>query len=309
MYEDVSAVLRGQSEDALFVGKSMKICNDNICPLKLVLLYNPSSVTAGWKMNPVTFDSILNQSTQAFGMGSPDIVPMFKHGAQPTEKVSMWCYDEEDEDFTQGRPAPATSTSDNETDRYHFLLKDAIQLDLWVLEHLRQLFRNATSGANPTLATQLHQPGVVFFFHLLGLDTTGHSYRPHSPEYYRNIQVVDRIVEALQDEFDSFYGKEASGKTAWVFTADHGMSNIGNHGDGDPDNTRTPLLAWGQGVRGSEETGLESGGEEGDKRGKWGHDEYSKSWLLDSRNRIDVEQADLAPLMVSTYFLAPLTRS
>lgn len=44
-----------------------------------------------------------------------------------------------------------------------------------------------------------------------------------------NIQVVDDIVRQTESLFEDFFGDN---KTAFVFTADHGMSNIGNHGDG-----------------------------------------------------------------------------
>ena len=45
----------------------------------------------------------------------------------------------------------------------------------------------------------------------------------------RNIQVVDEIVKKTEQLFYDFFKDE---KTSYVFTADHGMSNIGNHGDG-----------------------------------------------------------------------------
>jgi GPI ethanolamine phosphate transferase 1 len=44
-----------------------------------------------------------------------------------------------------------------------------------------------------------------------------------------NIQVVDTIVKQTETLFSEFYGDN---ETAFVFTADHGMSVIGNHGDG-----------------------------------------------------------------------------
>lgn len=47
-----------------------------------------------------------------------------------------------------------------------------------------------------------------------------------------NIQHVDSIVRQTEELFTSFYGVEDNKKTAYVFTADHGMSNLGNHGDG-----------------------------------------------------------------------------
>ena len=51
----------------------------------------------------------------------------------------------------------------------------------------------------------------------------------HIKEYMRNIQVVDDIVMRTEKLFEEFFNDD---KTAFVFTADHGMSNIGNHGDG-----------------------------------------------------------------------------
>ncbi|KAG9310904.1 Phosphatidylinositolglycan class N-domain-containing protein [Chiua virens] len=219
-----------------------------------------SAVTKGWKSNPVDFDSVFNQSSHTFAFGSPDILPMFEKGAAPG-RVRSWCYNEEAEDFT----------------------KDATALDTWVLDQLQVLFRNASQDA--MLNSNLHEEKVIFFLHLLGLDTTGHSYRPHSEEYMNNIRVVDNIVRETEQLFLDFYGDE---ETSFVFTADHGMSRIGNHGDGDPDNTRTPLIAWGQGIRGPLPDVSSSS-----------HDDFSRPWKLEHIHRRDVSQADIAPLMAS----------
>ncbi|KAJ3554357.1 hypothetical protein NM688_g3151 [Phlebia brevispora] len=183
---------------------------------------------------------------------------MFAHGATPG-KVDMWCYHEDEEDFT----------------------KDATALDVWVLDRLRSLLHNAT--IDNELDALLRRDKTVFFLHLLGLDTTGHSYRPHSKEYMTNIQVVDSIVRQTEALLAEFYN---DGATSFVFTADHGMSRIGNHGGRrffvlpssrfetimvDPDNTRTPLIAWGR----------------------------QQPWELTHLLRRDVEQADVAALMSS----------
>ena len=128
----------------------------------------------GWKTNPVDFDSVFNQSSVTFSFGSPDILPIFAHGAIPG-RIHTWSYDENDEDFTKGALEH----------KHAFVvfvdiawLAEASTLDTWVLEHLETLFQNATS--DPSLDLQLRQDKTVFFLHLLGLDVTGHSYRPHS---------------------------------------------------------------------------------------------------------------------------------
>lgn len=228
-----------------------------------------SAVTKGWKLNPIAFDSILNQSSHSFAFGSPDIVPMFAVGAA-ADRVDMWTYNEEDEDFT----------------------KDATHLDLWVLDRFRELLDKAKHDEE--LSQKMQQPGTVFFLHLLGLDTTGHFYRPLSPEYVGNTIVVDAIAREVEKLMDDFFQND--GKTAYVFTADHGMSLKGNHGDGDPHNTRTPLVAWGAGVRGPRAATSQQQQEPELEQEK---DAYFANWHLDDTARVDVDQADITPLMAT----------
>jgi phosphatidylinositol glycan class N len=221
-----------------------------------------SAVTTGWKHNPVNFDSVFNRSRHTWSWGSPDILPMFQDGAEPG-RVTTTTYSAEEEDFTA----------------------DAVHLDYWVFDHVKEFFESAKKNA--TLAAQLRDDKIVFFLHLLGLDTTGHSYRPYSKEYLHNIKEVDKGVREIVTLMEEFYGDD--GQTAYVFTADHGMSDWGSHGDGHPDNTRTPLIAWGSGVAKpvTKSNGIAPGHE----------DKFSSDWGLDHITRHDVAQADVAALM------------
>lgn len=220
-----------------------------------------SAVMTGWKLNPVNFDSVFNRSRHTWSWGSPDILPMFKEGAVPG-RIDAYTYGEEAEDFTS----------------------DATFLDTWVFDRVKELFAQAKK--DPELNAKLREDKVVFFLHLLGLDTTGHAYRPYSKEYLHNIKVVDRGVQEITELIEDFYN---DGKTAYIFTADHGMSNWGSHGDGHPDNTRTPLVAWGAGVAPPKPT------VEGEPTGH--EDGFSSDWGLDHIRRHDVAQADVAALM------------
>ena len=75
---------------------------------------------------------------------------------------------------------------------------------------------------------------------------------------------------------------------------------IGSHGDGHPSNTDTPLVAWGAGIRSPKFLAYTDKPDDGfrfvdDHR----HDMPTpQNWALEGFERVDVNQADIAPLMV-----------
>jgi predicted AlkP superfamily pyrophosphatase or phosphodiesterase len=104
-------------------------------------------------------------------------------------------------------------------------LIEASHLDTWVFDHVKELFKNAST--NPELDNMLRQKKIVFFLHLLGLDTNGHGFRPSSKEYLENIRLVDNGVKEIVDVIEDFY--QHDGRTSYIFTADHGMNNRGKY--------------------------------------------------------------------------------
>ena len=224
-----------------------------------------SAVTRGWQENPVQFDSVFNRSQHTWSWGSPDILPMFGKGAAEGV-VETFMYDALWEDFADS---------------------DASKLDWWVFERVKEFFKSAES--NETLARQLAEDKIVFFLHLLGIDTNGHAHRPTSKEVIENLRYVDSEIKEMVEIFNSYYKDD---ETAFVFTSDHGMTNWGSHGAGLPDETMTPLICWGAGIkRPRSNTYAEH----------VYHDGWSEKWGLDRTERVDVEQADIAPLMTTLF--------
>lgn len=224
-----------------------------------------SAVTKGWQENPVEFDSVFNRSRHTWSWGSPDILPMFAKGAT-SGRVQTFTYNAAWEDFADS---------------------DASKLDWWVFDKVAGFFESAK--VNETLAEQLASDKVVFFLHLLGIDTNGHAHRPTSKEVIDNLGYVDMEIKGVVEMIDSYYGDE---ETAYVFTSDHGMTDWGSHGAGLPDETMTPLICWGAGIkRPRSNTYAEH----------VYHDGLSEKWQLQKIERVDVEQADIAPLMTTLF--------
>ncbi|GAB1610159.1 GPI ethanolamine phosphate transferase 1-like isoform X1 [Argonauta hians] len=224
-----------------------------------------SSVGKGWKENPVEFDSVFNESLYTWSWGSPDILPIFAKG-ESYNHIYMTMYDEKEIDFGG---------------------TDSSRLDTYVFSNVKDFFHRAKEDVE--LTRKLMSPRIVFFLHLLGIDTNGHSHHPKSEEYLRNIQIVDEGIKDTVKVFEEFYNGD--GRTSFILTSDHGMTNWGSHGASHPHETLTPLVAWGAGIRPPmpAATGMHS----------QFADNFSQEWSLSHLLRNDVEQADIAPLMSS----------
>ncbi|KAK9272092.1 hypothetical protein L1049_002461 [Liquidambar formosana] len=230
---------------------------------------DPSAVTKGWKANPVEFDSVFNRSRHTISFGSPDIVPIFC-GALPH---STWkTYPHEFEDFAT----------------------DASFLDEWSFDQFQSLLNK--SNEDPKLKQLLLQDNLVIFLHLLGCDSNGHAHRPYSSIYLNNVKVVDHIAKNVYTLVEDYF---KDNRTSYIFTADHGMSDKGSHGDGHPSNTDTPLVAWGAGVKYPRPMSSSNHSDDGFRFvDEHLHDMPTpKEWGLNGLERVDVNQADIAPLM------------
>ena len=79
---------------------------------------------------------------------------------------------------------------------------------------------------------------------------------------------------------------------------------LGSHGDGHPTNTDTPLVVWGAGVKHPKPISSSSHGDGHSDCGTRFVDDHlhdtatPKEWGLHGIERVDVNQADIAPLMV-----------
>lgn len=122
---------------------------------------DPSAILKGWKENPVDFDSVFNQSKYTWSWGAYDIVQIFTKG--DTEgHIYVNIFDPYDQTF---------STDKNTT-----------LLDTWVFDNVKNFFHKAKD--DPVVKAKLFLPKVVFFLHLLGTDTSGHTHKPKSPQVF-----------------------------------------------------------------------------------------------------------------------------
>ena len=107
-----------------------------------------SAVLRGWKTNPVEFDCFFNHSTHSWAWGSPDIIPMF---SDSISHMTADTYPPDFEDF--GR--------------------EGSHMDTWVFERLQNLLQDSKHDRN--LDMMLRRSKNVFFLHLLGIDSNGHT--------------------------------------------------------------------------------------------------------------------------------------
>lgn len=221
---------------------------------------DPTSVAKDLQGKAVLFDTVFNESRYTWSWDTPQFLAKVTGG--DTKRF-----------YSKKYPG----------DMKWLTGMNAAEMDSWVFDEAQRLFKQ--TKLDKDLKSKMDEDQILFFLHLGGLDHSGYIVRPNSQAYIDHISLVDRGIQQLVEDMDRHYNND--GKTAYVFTSDHGMTDWGAHGDGTPDETLTPLVAWGPGIRGPEpETGHQE-------------DQLSESFKLSHKRRSDIRQGNMAAFLTS----------
>ncbi|XP_017049740.1 GPI ethanolamine phosphate transferase 1 [Drosophila ficusphila] len=223
------------------------------------LYEDPSAVLRGWKRNPIDFDTVFNRSSQTYAWGAEDVLHVFSKISKGENMHFRSYFD--DLDFSPGY--------------------NAYELDEWVFKRVKLLLQDKSESLQQS-------KNVVFFLHLLGLDTSGHVHKPGSPKFRETVDKTEKGVYEIYQEFERVFPDK---RTAYLLTADHGMTDSGAHGAGSLHETDTPFVLWGAGVA---RTAPNPGG---------------RTFMPNNEGpampMYELEQAQLTPLMSALVGLAP----
>jgi phosphatidylinositol glycan class N len=250
-----------------------------------------SAVTHGWQANPVPFDHVFRNARHTYAWGHEDVTGLFARDEISKSKITQQ-FPPHQEDFGD---------------------KNLSSMDVWVFNRVNEFLLRSPDSPSRLDSNHPNSTQLVFFLHLGALDANGHAFRPFSHEYFDNTALVDRGVAGIYHLFESAFNHD--GKTTYIFSSDHGMSVRGAHGDGHPDNTRTPFIAWGAGITGPEKIiKTEFSTNNNDNNNHHHHHslihldgtyslieemEFIKQWRLEHLVRRDLEQGDVAPLIAT----------
>ncbi|XP_073845809.1 phosphatidylinositol glycan anchor biosynthesis class N [Musca autumnalis] len=182
------------------------------------LYEDPSAVTRGWKENPIEFDTVFNRSEKTYAWGANDVLHIFSRLSKADEKRLFFDSYSHELDFS-GK-------------------EKTYELDQWVFEKVEKFLQRKSQELQT-------EEKVVYFLHLLGLDTAGHVHKPNTELFLENLLYTQEGITKMYQLFESTF---KDGKTAYVLTSDHGMTNAGSHGAGETFETETPFFVWGAGI-------------------------------------------------------------
>ena len=203
----------------------------------------------------IVLDSIFNESDHSWGIGVDSC--MFVENSRNMECVPF---------------SGMQDYGDEEAEQNNYLVFDT----------MIDLFKKAKENENGELYKNLNKKKISFLYHLIQTDTIGHANGPKSERLMNHLIKLDSFYEKIEKAFYEFY---QDNRTTFIITADHGMNLNKAHGDGHPDCTRTPFVAWGAGIR-----------KPIYRDEKPPEEDTPSNWRLDKIQRRDISQIDITPL-------------
>ncbi|XP_014249589.1 GPI ethanolamine phosphate transferase 1-like [Cimex lectularius] len=204
------------------------------------------------KMADVKVDMIFNHANQVFFSGDPEVTRFFDPDTTKRWHVKVWDTQFEERLF----------------DDYH-------RLDDFACQGVHDFF------ANENLNVTLRSDKTIFVIYLDGSDSCGHFFLPFSQNCIDVVKNMDRNIEMVDEAFKKFYGDN---ETTFILTSDHGMSQSGYHGSGEDMQIKTPIMAWGKGVK-------RGGGLKQPKNA------ITEVWKADNLSFVNIKQVDIASLI------------
>lgn len=194
--------------------------------------------------NPHPYDHLLSKAKYAWAIGYPSVVTLFASRYTPENNENAW---QEPSWYLERIDEPERASDPSiSVQHYSKAFSQACQKHLqddWSFEKLHKLWQSD----NPEIQQRLKSDRLLLFVHLDSVDENGHAFGPHTTEYASALQRVDVGIKLAVDEIHQYYRND--GRTAFIFTADHGHLDVGGHGDGSRECTRTPFIAWGAGMK------------------------------------------------------------
>lgn len=100
------------------------------------------------------------------------------------------------------------------------------------------------------------------------------------------------MVRDLEAQMTEVFNDSA---TVYIFTSDHGMNDQASHGDGAPENTETPFVMWGPGIRRPDSykrtcPSEATPGDAGPSCSRHQDAAGAGLWSINSTKRVDIEQ-------------------
>ncbi|KAH8316065.1 hypothetical protein KR074_011207 [Drosophila pseudoananassae] len=176
---------------------------------------DPAAALTNFGWNPTNYDTVFNQSRNAFGWMDKvvaDIFTQLPNGGIPLRFKTF-----------------------NKTD-----ISGRLKNDEWVFQEVKKFLTDEENVAPLRKATS-----VVFFVYLADIDFAGHAFLPTSDRFRETLNNTQRIIQKTHDLFERAFSDR---RTAYILTSDHGMDNEGKHGGGGKDEVETPFILWGSGV-------------------------------------------------------------
>ncbi|CAH8484733.1 unnamed protein product [Schistosoma turkestanicum] len=230
-----------------------------------------ASITKGWKVNPMEFDSVLNRSLLSWIWGYKEVVMSFVSPSTHHIKAT---------------PCPDELSDMAKT--------NLTEIDRWVVNQFLDFINYSDEFFSDLTATSSdYRQGRMVFLHLDAADLVGHSFKPNSPEYIEVLRNLDKVVSQVYHALTE-KSRGTGSRIAYILTSDHGMTEWGSHGSGSFHETVTPLLIWGSGTVGPVEIETNTDNLLANKKDMYGLPLHNYGRL-----RREIQQADLCPLMAS----------